>query len=181
MTSLQDIDLAILQIFNQPFLPYLNFIFILLLSSVYIFVIFLAYTFFRNKEKAKLYHLVFLAIAGYIIVAVLKILVARERPYTTFPDLISMISTKTDLSFPSAHTFMAFLCLHFLPKNFPKWLLIISVIYLVVLIPVGILYIGLHFPSDVLAGAIIGLVIPVLFKEKITNKIFKLKNPKSQN
>jgi undecaprenyl-diphosphatase len=175
MTSLQDIDLAVLQIFNRPFLPYLNVIFILILSSVYIFVIFLAYTFFRNKEKEKLYHLIFLAIVGYAIVAALKILVARERPYTAFPDLVSIISTKSDMSFPSAHTFMSFLCLYFLPKNFPKWLRIIFVIYLVVLIPVGILYIGLHFPSDVLAGAIIGLAMPILIKEKITNKIFKLK------
>jgi undecaprenyl-diphosphatase len=175
MTSLQEIDLTILQFFNQPYLPYLNFIFILILSSVYIFVIFLAYIFFRNKDREKLYNLVFLAIVGYVIVAILKIVVGRERPYATFPDLINIISTKTDLSFPSAHTFISFLCLHFLPQSFPKWLRIFFIIYLTVLIPIGILYIGLHFPSDVLAGALIGLAMPILIKEKITDKIFRLK------
>jgi len=175
MTTLQEIDLAILQIFNQPYFPYLNFVFLSIVFSVYIFVIFLAYYFFKNKEKNKLYYFVFVAIVGYIIVAVLKLLVSRTRPYETFPDLISMISTKSDLSFPSAHTFMSFLCLHFIPKNIPKWLRVVIIIYLMVLIPASIMYIGLHFPSDILVGALIGIAIPILIKESVSNKIFKLK------
>lgn len=86
----------------------------------------------------------------------IKNLVARIRPYEVVDGLVLIVAKAHDLSFPSGHTAAsfafatgAFLCA-------PKKLWIPSLI-LAVLISVSRLYVGIHWPTDVLGGMVTGI------------------------
>jgi len=111
------------------------------------------------------------ALIGIILVNVLKYSIDRPRPYETYPE-INKILTRADASFPSSHVFISFLCFSFLPSKF-KLFKKLSMIYLLLLIPIGCMYTGVHYPSDILVGAIIGLAIPKIISEEIITKLTK--------
>lgn len=88
---------------------------------------------------------------------VLKNLVARIRPYDVFEELILITRRPSDLSFPSGHAgacfavaSVLFLCL---PRRFG-----IPALVTAALISFSRLYVGAHYPTDVLGGILIGCV-----------------------
>lgn len=88
-----------------------------------------------------------------VVNVLLKNLVYRERPYISRPDILMLI-TPTDSSFPSGHTAACFACVAALVDRKSKmW---IPALILSILIAFSRLYLYVHFPSDVLAGAVIG-------------------------
>lgn len=102
----------------------------------------------------------------------LKYSIARARPYDVYPDIKKVGQfEKTTPSFPSSHAFISFLCLHFISKK-SKWLKYFSIIYLII-IPFGSMYMGVHYPSDVLAGALLGWFLPIILSKKRTYGLTK--------
>lgn len=84
----------------------------------------------------------------------IKPLVARPRPFSYRPELQLLIPALKDASFPSGHTgasFAAASALFF--RGNRLW---IPAAVLAVLIGFSRLYLYVHFPSDVLAGALLG-------------------------
>lgn len=84
-----------------------------------------------------------------------KLLVDRPRP-DLYPALIGM---PTDLSFPSAHTLQiaAFFVAWLLAQGSrPNWRAIAAAAMVVMVVAWSRLYLQVHFPSDVLAGLIVG-------------------------
>lgn len=86
---------------------------------------------------------------------VLKNLVARTRPYEAVEGLHRIIEAQSDFSFPSGHTGCSFAAAVVLFVVCPRKVGIPAMI-LAVLIALSRLYVGVHFPTDVLGGAIIG-------------------------
>lgn len=88
---------------------------------------------------------------------VLKNLVARARPFDVFGEMIPLITRPTDYSFPSGHTCASFACawilFWMLPKRQGIWFLILAG-----LIAFSRMYVGVHYPSDILGGFFIGLI-----------------------
>lgn len=85
----------------------------------------------------------------------LKPLVARMRPYSYFPDMTLLIPPEKDYSFPSGHTFASFasataLWLYYRRAGVAAYLLAAVIAF-------SRLYLYVHFPSDVLAGMILGI------------------------
>ena len=167
-----ELDIKILRFFNQPFSPALNLIVSVIIFSIYGYILALVYYFYRKGRKRRILHLIVSLLIGLAFVNFLKILVNRERPYAMYED-IKHVLIKPDPSFPSAHSFTALLCFYFLPKDFPRWLKLLLTIYLVFLIPIGSMYIGIHFPSDVLVGGALGFLFPKVVSESFSVKIFK--------
>lgn len=102
----------------------------------------------------------------------LKNLVARTRPYEVIEGLTYLVKKPVDYSFPSGHTGTSFATAVVLFFSFPKkysfWFLVLAV-----LIGFSRLYVGVHYPTDVLAGAIIGTLIAVcvyLVGTKVQNR-----------
>lgn len=88
---------------------------------------------------------------------ILKNLVARSRPFFFNTAVDLLISVPTDYSFPSGHTmssFTAAVILYHADKR-----LGIPALILAFLIAFSRLYLYVHFPSDVIAGALIGIAI----------------------
>ncbi len=85
----------------------------------------------------------------------LKYGVNRERPFKTYPDLEKETSGGSP-SFPSGHTSTAFSTATSLSIAFPKWYVIAPSFLWAGAIGYSRMDLGVHYPSDVLAGAIIG-------------------------
>jgi len=85
----------------------------------------------------------------------LKYAVNRKRPYTTYP-YINNYQNDTDPSFPSGHTSFAFCTASSLSICFPRWYVVAPAYAWASAVGYSRLYLGMHYPTDVLAGAIIG-------------------------
>lgn len=86
----------------------------------------------------------------------LKNLVARVRPYNAMATLIPIIRKPSEFSFPSGHAgssfASAFVLYRKLPKKYGIWAIILAA-----LISFSRLYVGVHYPTDVLAGILVGM------------------------
>ena len=86
----------------------------------------------------------------------LKHLFQRVRPWVDFPALIPLVAEGDPNSFPSGHTSAAFaFALAVFRADRRRWARV-SVIVLAVCMGLSRLYVGVHYPSDVLAGFVVG-------------------------
>ena len=89
---------------------------------------------------------------------ILKNVIQRPRPYEVVTGLIPLIDKLSDYSFPSGHTGASFAAAYVIIKSrLPRFG--IAAIILAVIIAFSRLYLGVHYPSDVAAGMIIGVSI----------------------
>ncbi|MGE5448316.1 MAG: phosphatase PAP2 family protein [Bacteroidales bacterium] len=79
----------------------------------------------------------------------------RPRPFVTYPD-IQKVSSAGSPSFPSGHTSDAFATATSLSLAFPKWYVIAPSYMYASAVGYSRMHLGVHYPSDVLAGAAIG-------------------------
>lgn len=86
----------------------------------------------------------------------LKHLVDRERPYLRYPDRVYPYSYESSPSFPSSHTAAAFSLATSLSLRYPKWYVIAPSALWACSVGFSRMNEGVHYPSDVLAGAVIG-------------------------
>lgn len=90
----------------------------------------------------------------------LKPLIARVRPYDMeqFANVLKiLVPAEHDFSFPSGHSSNSFACAWVLFRKDRKRFGIPALI-LAILIALSRLYVGVHYPTDVLAGIVIGIV-----------------------
>lgn len=96
-----------------------------------------------------------LLIGALITNVALKNLVARTRPYEVVEGLQILIAKPKDFSFPSGHSCASFAAAMVYLKMLPKRYGIPAVV-LATLIAFSRLYVGVHYPTDVLVGIAIG-------------------------
>lgn len=92
---------------------------------------------------------------------ILKNLVARVRPYDVNTAIAILIKKPLDFSFPSGHTAASFAAMTalVLAKMKKAW---IAALVLAVLIAFSRLYFYVHYPTDVLGGAIVGILSGII-------------------
>lgn len=90
-----------------------------------------------------------------IISTSLKFTVNRERAFDTYP-FIKKVTSVTTPSFPSGHTTFAFALATSVSIAYPQWYVIAPSFIWAGAVGYSRMSLGLHYPSDVLAGAIIG-------------------------
>jgi membrane-associated phospholipid phosphatase len=97
-------------------------------------------------------------IINFGITAGLKYLFKRKRPFTTYPGIIVNKSGSpcNDPSFPSGHTSTSFMLATSLSLQYPKWYVIAPAYLYAGTVAYSRMDLGVHYPSDVLSGAIIG-------------------------
>lgn len=130
------------------------------------YVILLSICWVKGGRKGKI------AVIGIILLIIvtdqtgyklLKEYVGRPRPCIALKDAITPLGCTGTSSFPSNHALNNFAAAMFFSKLFPKlkWILFITA----TLIAISRVYLGLHYPSDVVGGALIGVAFGYLFAE----------------
>ncbi|MDE6214395.1 MAG: phosphatase PAP2 family protein [Lachnospiraceae bacterium] len=107
----------------------------------------------------------------------LKNLVARTRPYEVIEGLTYLVRRPSEYSFPSGHAGSSFAAACVMLRRLPKRYGIPAFV-LAVLIALSRLYVGVHYPSDVLFGVISGILISYA-AEAIVERIWKRKKERS--
>lgn len=92
-----------------------------------------------------------------LISLVLKYLIDRPRPFETY-DFIDKISSGGSPSFPSGHTTEAFAFAIALCIAYPRWYIIIPSLLWAIAVGYSRISLGVHYPSDVLAGVVVGVL-----------------------
>ncbi len=118
----------------------------------------LALLLFRSTRRAGLSALIAMLMGLVATNIVLKPLIARSRPWVVMEDFAALIAEADPHSFPSGHTCAAFafgVALYVaMPQKWAKALALSAAI----LMGFSRLYVGVHFPSDVLVAAVVGTV-----------------------
>lgn len=89
--------------------------------------------------------------------ASLKFGIKRERPYVTYSSLIYKKTKTGPYSFPSGHTSTAFASATLLSLSHPKWYVIAPSFLWAGGVAYSRMYLGVHFPSDILGGMVVGV------------------------
>jgi membrane-associated phospholipid phosphatase len=85
----------------------------------------------------------------------LKYSINRDRPFVTYPDILKKAKAGSP-SFPSGHTSSAFATATSLSLSYPEWYVIVPSFAYAGTVAYSRMHLGVHYPSDVAAGAIIG-------------------------
>lgn len=110
----------------------------------------------KQTRSAGAAALLAMGIGALITNVAIKNIVARIRPYDTITELILLIERQHDFSFPSGHTCASFAAACALYRTLPRKCGIACIV-LAVLISLSRLYVGVHYPTDVLGGAAVGI------------------------
>ncbi len=174
--QISSIDTAIMLKVNPSIMnPTLNLIFETLthLGSILAIVFFGIFLYVIGHKREAVLVLATIVI-GVIIIAPLKIIVHRPRPYLTIHEVIPL-EIESGTSFPSGHAERAFALASVLSD---RRLIKLTLYVYAFLIAFSRVYIGVHYPLDVIAGSIIGWVVGKLtlrMEGRIMSFVYKVK------
>jgi len=145
------------------FSPFFDFISFLGKDGIILIVLSILLMFFKPTRRYGTAMLIGLAVGALITNCVLKVLIARARPYADqsgpYYQLWQLVGqrTESDKSFPSGHTTAAFASMTALFLTGDRRISWTAFIF-AFLMAVSRIYLVVHYPSDVLAGIIVGII-----------------------
>lgn len=114
---------------------------------------------FKKTRKAGFCLLIAISIGFLVSNLILKPWVARTRPYDINTAINLLISKPSDFSFPSGHTTASIASALAILYHHKK--AGIGALVLAILVALSRLYLYVHFPTDVLVGAIVGTLASI--------------------
>ncbi|MGL4654293.1 MAG: phosphatase PAP2 family protein [Sarcina sp.] len=173
--SIQNFDISMMYKAQDLHNPILNsiMIFFTKIGDIGLVWLVLAFVFLFFKKTRKAGILIYLSqLLNIIVVTILKDTIQRPRPFLTLTDLHPLISLPTSYSFPSGHASSAFAGALIVAYMFKKW--IVPAYIVAIGIALSRVYLGVHYPSDIIVGAIIGtlssIIIIVLYNKILSKK-----------
>ena len=158
----QNIDIRLLRSVNSPeTLPSDNFFRFVSNSDAVVITCVpagMALAGYCKKDKELFRNACVTAIASALnagITNALKYSINRDRPFVTYPDIVKKSKAGTP-SFPSGHTSSAFATATSISLSYPKWYIIVPSYLYAGTVGYSRMELGVHYPSDVVAGALIG-------------------------
>ncbi len=121
----------------------------------------------NNRIKLIAVEALVILFISQLIVQSLKKLLSRERPYVILEKLNTFGIDLSDYSFPSGHTTASFSIATTLALNMPG--LTVIVFILATIIGISRIYLGVHYPTDVAAGIILGVGTAILVDYYLMN------------
>lgn len=115
----------------------------------------------EGKRKWLIFGSVMLpAVLSFLINQLLAMIRFRDRPFLNL-DINKLVEPMSEKSFPSDHSAMAFafaFAIYFHNKKLGRILLVLTCF-----VALGRVYGGVHYPIDVIAGAIVGIILAFVF------------------
>lgn len=167
-----DFELEIIrwfQSFSNGFTDFLGEL-VTILGEQYIVVIIIAYVYFVYNKKAGEY-IAYSVFLSACLNGVVKGFVKAERPFQIDETIIGKRQhTATGFSFPSGHTQNAATFYTAIAKVFKNKNIWITAGIVILLVGISRIYLGVHFPRDVVAGVILGIT-SALFASFLYKKV----------
>lgn len=146
-----------LQSFNTPTLDRF-FIGVTLLGESYFYIVLLSFFYWcMNKEAVK--HLVFVLTFSSVLNGGLKELIHLPRPFESLDIRALRVETAHGSSFPSGHTQTAAAFYSAIALRFKSKIIWIMSSIFIVLVAISRVYLGVHWPKDVVAAIFLGVFI----------------------
>jgi len=132
------------------------------------FVVFVVYL-WAEHEKKYIVPLAYGVLVTFVLAYAMKEMFMRPRPYEVL-NIVPVVGNFASYSFPSMHAALAFAFLPVLNKVFRK-----NLLWTVVVAGVAVsrLYLGVHYLSDIIAGAVLGYGIAKFFLYAMDKKWFR--------
>ena len=121
----------------------------------------------KNTRKLGIFCGISVLLTFITVTLIIKPIVNRPRPYAVFDYLTTVGIVPHDSSFPSGHASNAFACAWVLFRK-DRGRLGIPALIAAILISLSRVFCGIHYPSDVLCGALIGI-----FMSEVSIRAFK--------
>jgi undecaprenyl-diphosphatase len=183
---LKQLDLSVFYFFNHTLSSGILDVFFSFITNVRhwfpVYIIALLYLVIKGGRKGRIAAvlvLLLVATTDQLGARVIKEIFQRLRPCNALPDVLTPLGCTGTFSFPSNHALNNFGVAIFFSILYPKakWYLITAAS----LIAISRVYLGLHYPSDILGGAVLGIGFGYLFSyfhrqaEKIVNEKYPVK------
>ena len=164
------------------FTPFFEFISFLGKDGIILILIALTLTYFRKTRRFGTAMAIGLAIGAILTNLVLKVAIARPRPFADESSIFYQLwltvgqNMESDKSFPSGHTtaaFAAMTAVYLVGDKRISWTAYIFAF----LMGIARIYLVVHYPSDVVAGLVTGVVagiVGTLIATKLPHKWYEL-------
>lgn len=127
---------------------------------------------YKGTRREGIYCTISLILCFIIVNLFLKNVVARIRPYDAMEQIRCLIEPQVDYSFPSGHTAIAF------AASVPVFILSdkrlgTAMIIFSILMALSRIYVCVHYPTDVIGGAVVGILCGIITGKIIYPKLNK--------
>lgn len=146
---------------HEPFFNWFFLIFTFLGDPKFIwFFLVIGFFLFRHKKMGWIFLEVALAMGLSVVFNefILKNIFLRPRPFEILPNISPLDPSATGFSFPSSHAIAAFCLATVMTIGFKKKVFYLVALIYALIICYSRIYLGVHFPLDVVAGAFIGIL-----------------------
>lgn len=169
MQALRDIDIGILKAIYENRILALDSTFSIFTNSagalafgIPIILLFVALRMKNTCLRQDAFMILIAVAISAVLANILKYAFDAPRPFQIYPFIVKL-SNAGSPSFPSGHTADAFAFAVAVVLVFPKWYYIFPTLIWALLIGYSRMSLGVHFPSDVLAGAVLGAVTAISY------------------
>lgn len=133
-------------------------------------VVAVAVVFFLKVKKGKTAGIIIVSLLSYPVNVIIKNFIERNRPYSS---IVRVLSPNSGFSFPSGHAMIsmtvygiiAYLLWVYLKEGRQRIITLVTATLVIFFIGLSRIYLGAHWPTDVIGGWIAGLVSILLLAE----------------
>ena len=136
-------------------------------SGLFWIALTLALLLFRRTRRVGLFCAAAMVLNLLVTNVALKNIIQRIRPYDVMDSLKILVAPEHDFSFPSGHTACSFAAAWTIFRTAPRRYGTAALV-LAALIALSRLYVGVHYPTDVLGGLIVGVAAAELAVRALT-------------